>query len=65
MFDLFRKSDTSDNQWKEKAKLRREENKKLKKQLKEVQASRENWKKKAQDLKEKNAEIEEELKKNN
>jgi hypothetical protein len=62
MFNFFRKAENND--WKEKAKQRREENKALKKQLKEVLESRNNWKKKAQDLKKKNEMIDEELKKN-
>jgi hypothetical protein len=61
MFELFKKLK---NIWKEKAKKRSQENKKLKKEIKRLKASREKWKKKATKYKQQNENLDKELKKN-
>ena len=61
MLNTFKKSGDS---WKDKAKLKSEELKKLKKRLKEVSKSRDKWKTSASKFKEYNKWLEKELKKN-
>lgn len=47
MFNFFSKKTTEDNGWKEKAKKRSKEIENLKKQIKDLQKSRDKWKFKA------------------
>jgi hypothetical protein len=61
MFNFFK---GVKNIWKEKAKKRSQENKKLIKQIKRLKASRENWKKSAIKYKQLNENLNKELKKN-
>lgn len=50
--------------WKNKAKLRREENKNLQKRVEESRQSRDGWKRKYEAMVEENKRLKEELKKN-
>jgi hypothetical protein len=65
---MFFKKDKSDNntevKWKEKAKTRREETKKLNKRIRELTKSRDDWKNKANKLEEKNKILNDNIKKN-
>jgi regulator of replication initiation timing len=63
VYNIFKKLDAIDKEWKEKAKTRRLENKKLKKRINELLESRDKWKEKADKLKKANDKINEELKK--
>ena len=65
MFKFFKNNeDNIQKEWKEKAKQRGQEIKKLKKQIKEISKSKNKWKEKAESFKLRNKTIEDILKKN-
>lgn len=65
MFKFFKNNEENiQKEWKEKAKQRGQEIKKLKKQIKEISKSKNKWKDKAESFKLRNKIIEDMLKKN-